>query len=70
MVDITHNQFETLVIIEARSAFIEAGSNKKPRRVLKSKTREATGLMYDLRNLVYYKRKEESDKRKGHVLAK
>ena len=48
----------------ARKAFTEVESHEKLHRALNSKTRVVTGLMYDLGDLVYYKRKD-SDKCKG-----
>ena len=67
MEDLTHSQFvlKHLNAMHApRKAFVEAVSNEKLRRALKSKARVTTGLVYDLGDLVYYKRKD-SDKWKG-----
>ena len=56
---------------EARKAFIEVESNDKLRWALKTKTRVSTGIVYDLGDLVYFKRKD-SEKRKalGKVIGK
>ena len=67
MEDITHSQLvlkHLNAMHAARKAFIEAESNEKLRKALKSKARVTTGLIYDLGDLVYYKRKD-SDKWKG-----
>ena len=56
---------------ESRKAFIDAESNDKLRRALKTKTRVTTGIVYDLGDLVYYKRKDsEKWKGPGKVLGK
>ena len=67
MEDITHSQLvlkHLNAMHAARKAFIEAESNEKLRKALKSKARVTTGLIYDFGDLVYYKRKD-SDKWKG-----
>ena len=56
---------------EARKAYIEAESNEKLRRALKAKTRVTSGIIYDLGDLVYYKRKDSSKwKGPGTVVGK
>ena len=40
----------------ARETFIETESSEKLRRALHTKTRAATGLIFDIGDLVYYKR--------------
>ena len=42
----------------ARKAFIETESSEKLRRALRRKTRSATGLIFDIGDLVYYKRND------------
>ena len=67
MEDITYSELVSkhlCAMHEARKAFIEAESNDKLRRALKTKTRVTTGISYDLGDLVYYKRKD-SEKWKG-----
>ena len=67
MEDITPSQLvlkQLNAMHAARKAFTEVESHEKLHRALNSKTRVATGLMYDLGDLVYYKRKD-SDKCKG-----
>ena len=64
MEDLTHSQLvlKHLNAMHAvRKAFTEAEANGKLHRALKSKGRVTTGLVYDLGDLVYYKRKD-SDK--------
>ena len=61
MEDITHSQlvFKHLNAMHAaRKTFIETEPNEKLLRALKSKARVTTGLMYDLGDLAYYKRKD------------
>ena len=59
---------------EARKAFNEAESNDKLRRALKKnnkKTRGTTGIIYDLVDLIYYKRKDpEKWKGPGEIIGK
>ena len=43
---------------DSRKTFLEKKSNKKLHSALKLNTRVATGLMYGLGDLVYYKRKD------------
>ena len=67
MEDLTHSQFvlkHLNAMHAARETFVEAESNEKLRRALKPKARVTSGLVYDLGDLVYYKRKD-SDKWKG-----
>ena len=64
MEDITHCQLvlkHLNAMHAARKAFIKADSNEELHRELKSNARLTTGLVYDLDDLVYYKRKD-SDK--------
>ena len=67
MEDLTHSQLVVKhlnAMHAARKPFIEAESNEKLHRALKSKARVTAGLVYDLGDLVCYKRKD-SDKWKG-----
>ena len=67
MKDLAHSQLvlkHLNAMHAARKVFIEAESNEKLRRALKSKARVTIRLVYDLSDLVYHKRKD-SDKWKG-----
>ena len=61
MEDITYSELISKHLCpmhETRKAFIEAESNDKLCRALKTKTKVTTGIVYDLGDLVYYKRKD------------
>ena len=59
MEDITYSELVSkhlYAMPEATKAFIEAESNDKLRGALKTKTRLTKGIVYDLGDLVYYKK--------------
>ena len=61
MEDITYSELVSkhlCAMHEARKAFIEVESNEKLHQALKTKTRVTTGILYNLGDLVYYKRKD------------
>ena len=74
MEDLTHSQLvlkHLNAMHAARKAFIEAESNEKLCRALKSKARVTTRFVYNLGDLVYYKRKDSGKwKGPGKVIGK
>ena len=74
MEDITYSELVSkhlCAMHEARKALIEAESNDKLRRALKTKTRVTTGIVYNLGDLIYYKRKvSEMWKGPGKIIGK
>ena len=74
MEDITYSELVSKHLCkmhEARKAFIEAESNEKLHQALKTKTRVTTGILYNLGDLVYYKRKDsEMWKGPGKIIGK
>ena len=55
----------------ARKAFIEAESNEKLRRVLKTNNQITTGITYEIGDIVYYQHKDpDMSKGSGKVIGK